>query len=178
MHDSVMAWVGKLPIAAFARDKDVLEVGALDVNGSVRQMVEAAGPRSYLATDMRPGPGVDKVIDAANLPESSADLVISTEMLEHAQNWIPALVGMRNALRDGGVLVLTTRGPGFGLHEHPGDYWRFTPAIIAQALVINLGMDLEWLQPDPDYPGLFAVARLWAGSDILEASWPAAMPME
>lgn len=140
--------------------KDVLEVGALNVNGSLRGAVCSQRPRSYVGVDIRPGPGVDLVDDAANLAADQADLVICTEMLEHARDWRPALRGMYRALRHCGYLLITTRGPGFSRHDHPGDYWRFTPPVMAHILVGALGMDLLDLRADPDHPGVFAFAQL------------------
>jgi hypothetical protein len=46
-------------------------------------------------------------------------------MLEHCFDWQGALFQMLHVLRPDGVLVLTTRSPGFPLHDHPADHWRF-----------------------------------------------------
>jgi SAM-dependent methyltransferase len=136
----------------------------------VRAHVEALGPAKYIATDMRPGPGVDEVCSAEQLPVywSNADLVISTEMLEHAADWRAAVEGMIDVLKPGGVLVLTTRSDGFPLHGYPEDHWRFS--VGAMGLILKAaGLDVERLEPDPDpqSPGVFAKARKPAGW-----SWP------
>jgi SAM-dependent methyltransferase len=150
--------------------KYVLEAGALNVNGSVRPHVEALGPAKYIATDMRPGPGVDEVCSAEQLPVywSNADLVISTEMLEHAADWQAAMRGMIYVLRPGGVLVLTTRSAGFPVHGYPEDHWRYSVEAMGQILKAA-GLDVERLEPDPDpaSPGVFAKARKPEGW-----SWP------
>src|SRR5215217_7296315 len=117
MHGSVLGFFayGALQAGEVA-GRDVLEVGSLDVNGTVRPMVEARGPRSYVGVDVVDGPGVDRMVDAADLVEvfgrDSFDVVVSTEMLEHAEDWCQAMLHMAGVLRPGGVLVLTTRGPG------------------------------------------------------------------
>jgi hypothetical protein len=106
----------------------MLEVGSLDVNGTVRSVLGHA-VTSYYGVDIRPGPGVDEVLDVARLSErfgaEAFDLVTSTEMLEHCFDWQGALFQMLNVLRPDGVLLLTTRSPGFPLHDHPADHWRF-----------------------------------------------------
>ena len=180
MHPSAMAFACSALTAADVRGKCVLEAGALNVNGSVRQHVEALGPAKYIATDMRPGPGVDEVCSAEQLPVywSNADLVISTEMLEHAADWQAAMSGMIEVLAPGGALVLTTRSQGFPLHGYPDDHWRYSVSAMGTILVAA-GLEVERLEPDPDpqSPGVFAVARKpagWSWPDGVQAAWDAA----
>lgn len=162
MHGSVLGFFayGALQTGEVA-GRDVLEVGSLDVNGSVRSMVEARGPRSYIGVDVVDGPGVDRVVDANDLPEvfgiDSFDVVIATEMLEHAEDWQLATMMMVEVLRPGGVLVWTTRSPGFGWH-HPPDRWRYTQEAMAEILRIY-GLDPVVIMADPEYPGVFVKAR-------------------
>src|SRR5688500_9184220 len=87
----------------------MLEVGSLDVTGTVRA---ALGPAvaSYFGVVIRPGKGVDEVLDVARLRErfgpEAFDLVTSTEMLEHCHDWQDALYQMLSVLRPGGLLLL------------------------------------------------------------------------
>jgi SAM-dependent methyltransferase len=147
--------------------KDVLDVGSLDVNGSVRPLVEARDPASYVGVDVVSGPGVDKVVDANDLVDTfgvdSFDVVISTECLEHVQDWQRAISQMVAVLRPGGVLVWTTRSPGFLFH-HPPDRWRYTPAGMVEILA-RLGLQalLVCDDPDPESPGVFVKARKLVG---------------
>jgi glycosyltransferase involved in cell wall biosynthesis len=60
-------------------------------------------------------------------------------------------------LRPGGVLVLTTRSPGFAWH-HPPDRWRFTQQAFEQLLAMY-HLDRVVLMDDPEYPGVFVKAR-------------------
>lgn len=170
MHPSAMAFACSALTEADVRGKIVIEAGALNVNGSVRDHVMSLGPASYTATDMRDGPGVDYVVHAGNLPEfATADVVISTEMLEHAADWQDAMRGMIGALAPGGILVLTTRSAGFPRHDHPEDHWRF-PVESMRQILGAAGLTVERCEPDPDpaSPGVFARARKPAGW-----SWPA-----
>lgn len=173
MHASVMDFARSALTEADVRGKIVIEAGAYDVNGSVRPHVEALGPHEYIGTDMRPGPGVDIVIDAANLPGpvGHADVVISTEMLEHAADWRSAVRGLVDATAEGGVLVLTTRSAGFPVHGYPDDYWRFSVEAMGEILRAA-GLEVERLEADPlpGHPGVFAKACKPAGW-----SWPAGM---
>lgn len=108
---------------------NILEVGSLDVKGSVR-FVFSDISSSYLGVDILDGPGVDMVINVADLTKhfekESFDLVVSTEMLEHCFDWRNAIYQILMVLKKDGILILTTRSPGFELHDYPSDYWRFT----------------------------------------------------
>lgn len=107
-------------------DASVLEIGSRNVNGSPRDV--CAGRFSkYLGVDLEMGPGVDLIMNGEelDLPERY-DVVISTEMLEHAHDWRRALLCAMNYVDIGGILVLTTRCPGFEYHPYPEDNWRFT----------------------------------------------------
>ena len=181
MHPSAMAFACPALTGADVRGKFVLEAGSLNVNGSVRPHVESLGPASYRGTDMRAGPGVDVVCDAADLPArfgpGSADVVVSTEMLEHAKDWQAAVRGMIGVLAEGGVLVLTTRSEGFPLHGYPEDHWRYSVSAMG-VILASAGLDVERLEPDPDpqSPGVFARARKpagWSWPDV-QAAWDAA----
>jgi len=106
----------------------ILEVGSLNVNGSPRVTLSPDDYSRYVGIDLTDGYGVDVVLNVDDLPASGLapfDVVISTEMLEHAHDWKRSLYVMMEALVEGGVLVLTTRSPGFEYHPYPEDNWRF-----------------------------------------------------
>lgn len=168
MHQSVTNFACSALTADDVCGRRVLEAGSMDVNGSVRPHVESLGPASYLGTDMRPGPGVDAVCDAGDLPAEFAQggrrtrfgVVISTEMLEHAADWQAAVRGMISVLAPGGVLVLTTRSAGFPVHGYPDDHWRFSVEAMG-VILAAAGLEVERLEADPQagHPGVFAKAR-------------------
>src|SRR6266496_1641489 len=179
MHPSAYAWASTALTAAEVKGKHVIEAGAYDVNGSVRPAVEALGPASYTGTDMQPGPGVDEVCPAEKLPavlgDGTAGVLISTEMLEHAEDWQAAMAGMIRALAPGGLLVLTTRSEGFPYHGYPEDHWRFSVAGMGE-IMAAAGMDVLDLRADPDpaSPGVFVKARKpddWAQPRGMRKAW-------
>jgi SAM-dependent methyltransferase len=152
MHDSVMAWVGEQVAEHDLAGRSTLEVGSLDVNGSVRSLFAGA----YVGVDMREGPGVDAVATSDALPfdDAAFSVVVSTEMLEHDPSPWLSLAEMGRVLAPGGHLLLTTRGNGFGEHNEPSDYWRFMPSSRTRLL------ELAGCQPlamalDPEVPGVF-----------------------
>lgn len=135
MHPSAMDFLHAAILEQDVSGKRILEVGSFDVNGSPRSVIDQFGPAEYIGVDMRMGPGVDVVCNAADLlgafePESF-DMVISTEMMEHAEDWRAAIYNIKALCKPGGIVIITARGPGFQYHPEEtaegfyGDYWRF-----------------------------------------------------
>lgn len=148
-----MDWIGVEVHKHGLTDKETLEVGSLNVNGSVRQFFTGI----YIGLDMREGPDVDVVGPASELPfiADRFDVVVSTEMLEHDPTFWLSLAEMGRVLKPGGHLLLTTRGNGFGEHNEPSDYWRFMPA--SRGLLLELAScNLVSQALDPQVPGVFA----------------------
>jgi SAM-dependent methyltransferase len=130
----------------------VLEAGSLNVNGSPRDVC-AGHYATYLGIDLVPGPGVDAVLDVTRVGErfpEHFDVALSTEMLEHVADWRAALRALLGALRVGGLLVLTTRSPGFEYHPYPEDNWRFTAAHMRRIFPPGDAVALLRLAHDPD----------------------------
>jgi len=140
--------------------KSVIEVGSQDYNGSLRSVVEALGPSNYMGVDIEMGPGVDQVCDATHLTSTfggeSFDVLISTEMLEHVREWRAVISNMKNLLKPGGVMVMTTRSKGYGFHGAPFDFWRYEQLDFR---AIFSEFDIEVLENDPRHAGVFIKAR-------------------
>lgn len=165
MHPSAYTFACSALTAADVEGRDVIEAGAVDVNGSVRPHVESLGPASYTGVDIAPGLRVDVVMDAADIPAKlpPAGVVISTEMLEHVRDWQAAMRGLIGALDDGGLLVITTRSDGFGYHPYPEDNWRYSVEAM-RGIITAAGLQIIRLEADiPSAPGVFCSARKPAG---------------
>ncbi len=107
---------------------DVLEVGAYNVNGTIRDAFEP-GSRSYIGVDFAAGPCVDRVMNAEQLDQhfapASFDTVLCCECLEHCvKPWI-VVEQMRRLLKPKGLMFISTPTFGFGLHRYPVDCYRF-----------------------------------------------------
>ncbi len=160
MHPSVISFVKENLKSEDVKGKKVIEVGSLDVNGSARPTVMALGPAEYWGIDCWLGPSVDVVCNADDLVktfgEESFDVVLSTEMLEHLEDWRIVVNQLKRTVRLGGLLVLTTRSPGFPYHPYPIDKWRYTKEDFGKIFE-----DFEILKLVDDHmaPGVFLKAR-------------------
>jgi len=138
--------------------KSILEVGARGVG--LKPLIVSWRPKEYIGVDIRAGPNVDSVVPAAHLVERFGpdrfDLVISTEMLEHIADWRTAIRNMKQVCRPGGLILITTRSPGYRLHGAPDDYWRFTPEDMR---TIFSDSEILAVESDPQDPGVFVLAR-------------------
>lgn len=84
--------------------------------------------KKYIGADIRPGAGVDVILDlhSINLPEESVGTVLVLETLEHVEFPRKAIEEVHRILKKGGILIISSV-MNFPIHEHPHDYWRFTP---------------------------------------------------
>jgi SAM-dependent methyltransferase len=82
----------------------------------------------YVGCDARPGPGVDLVADLhdLDLPTDAAGAILCCDTLEHVGFPDRAVEEMYRVLAPGGIIVITSV-MNFHIHDHPHDYWRFTP---------------------------------------------------
>lgn len=162
MHASVLAWFRQTVQPEDIRGRRVLEVGSGDVNGSVRPILTAHRPAEYLGVDMAPGRGVDRVLDCTRLVAEfgagSWDVVVSTEMLEHVSDWRASVRNLIHVVKPGGLLVITTRSPGFPYHPFPEDHWRYSVAAM-ERIVANARLEPLEIVADPEAPGVFVKAR-------------------
>lgn len=94
---------------------------------SLRSVFVGASP--YLGLDCQSGEGVDIVMpDADTIPleDASADVVISSSCLEHAEFFWMSFLEMTRILKQGGLLYINAPSNG-EFHRHPVDCWRFYP---------------------------------------------------
>lgn len=97
----------------------VLEVGSLNINGTVRDFFQ---PTSYVGVDVDKGPGVDVIAEGQNLdyPANHFDIAISAECFEHNPYWAATFSNMHRMSR---VLIFTCASDGrpeHGTHQaHP-----------------------------------------------------------
>ena len=110
----------------------VLEVGSLNINGTVRDFFTDC---KYVGVDVAPGPGVDVVCQGQNLdyPDKTFDTVISAECLEHNPYWADTFANMARMCNGMVFMSCATTGRA----EHGTE--RTTPN--CSPLTVGLGWD-------------------------------------
>ncbi|MBF0496370.1 MAG: class I SAM-dependent methyltransferase [Deltaproteobacteria bacterium] len=115
----------------------IYEFGSLQVQGQegFSDLRPLFPGREYLGADIRPGLGVDLILDLhdIDLPTASVGAVILMDTLEHVEYPRKAMDEINRVLKPDG-LVLISSVMAFPIHEYPSDYWRFTPAGFASLL--------------------------------------------
>jgi len=85
----------------------VLEIGSLNINGTVRIFFEK--PKLYVGCDLGPGPGVDTVSYGHELQYQAGffDVSISCECFEHDRYWKKTFQKMWELVRPAGLVVFS-----------------------------------------------------------------------
>lgn len=84
--------------------------------------------QEYIGCDLPGNDLAEKTIDSAGvlpLQDRSADVVLSTQVMEHIESPAHYLQEASRVLREDGLLVLSTHGV-WRYHPDPCDYWRWT----------------------------------------------------
>lgn len=127
MHDTALE-IGRLAIDIYAGDNArILELGSLDVNGSLRQF--APEHCSYTGVDLEPGKSVDLVVESGKpLPfgDGEFDLILASSVFEHDSAFWTTFLDLARLLREDGYLYINAPSNG-AVHRYPEDHWRFYP---------------------------------------------------
>jgi|GEM_PF-1302752 hypothetical protein len=128
MHDTAFR-IGGLVMDTYlpAFPAKILEIGALDVNGSLRDH----SPRNaeYTGLDFEAGKGVDTVITGLEdwgVPDAQFDLVMASSVFEHDSAFWNTFLAMCSKAKAGGYVYISAPSNGT-VHRYPHDYWRFYP---------------------------------------------------
>lgn len=114
-----------LPIA-----EPIYEFGAFQVPGQehIADLRSFFHRKKYVGADMREGTGVDVILNLhdIDLPSASVGCALILDTFEHVEYVRKAAQEAYRILKPGGVLVISSV-MNFPIHDHPYDYWRFTP---------------------------------------------------
>jgi SAM-dependent methyltransferase len=140
----------------------VLELGGLNINGSVRPYFPGA---RYVSVDIVDGPGVDVVADATTYrPDERFDAVVCCEVLEHAEDADGFVATAWGALKPGGLFIITCACPPRAPHSavdggplRPGEFYRNVPEDMLASWLVGW-KDAE-IECHEDRGDIYAVAR-------------------
>ena len=90
----------------FFSNKKVLEVGSLNINGTIRNLFNDC---DYIGIDLGEGEGVDVVSPGQDYdaPDETFDVVCSTECFEHNPYWVETFTNMIRMVKSGGLVFFT-----------------------------------------------------------------------
>lgn len=162
MHDDIISWFKRCAKTDEFNGKRILEVGSLNINGSLRPIIENMKPKEYIGIDAVAGLGVDLVLPAEKITEhfglESFDVVVSTETLEHVLDWRTVIVNMKELLKPLGFIYITVPPFTYPYHPHPRDCWRYTTNDMAKIFDdfsiwnLNYGLFLKARKPKTYVP--------------------------
>ena len=141
----------------------VLEIGSLDINGSVRSQFTGC---DYTGVDVAQGNGVDLVCEGQmlDLPTGSFDTVISCEAMEHNPYWVETTANMFRLCRKGGIVIMSCAT--HGRREHGTT--RTNP--YDSPLTLQLGWDYYKNLSEHDFLKAFPL-DLWFSSFKFFRNW-------
>lgn len=105
----------------------VVDIGAQDINGSLKTIVPAGF--EYVGVDFVAGRGVDIVLDDPyQLPfeSGSVDVVLCSSCFEHSEMFWLSFLEILRILKPHGLFYLNVPSNG-SFHRYPVDCWRFYP---------------------------------------------------
>lgn len=155
--------------AALALLDPVVEFGSMQVEpGQPHDLRRLFAGHEYIGTDMREGPGVDRVEDLRRLSFADGEVgtALCTDTLEHCEDPVTACRELHRVVADGGLCIISSVML-FGIHGYPSDYFRFTPEGFRSLLA---PFDDVWVAGvgDPNIP--FQVVGIGAKGRELDVS--------
>lgn len=159
-------------VALLAPPDPVVEFGALQVEtGQDADLRPLFAGRPFVGTDLRAGPGVDRVEDlrALSFGDGSVGTAVCLETLEHCEDPFAAGRELARVTAPEGLCLVSTPFL-LGIHGYPQDFWRFTPEGMK---VVLGGFAHVWTGAfgDPEAPlAVVAIAR--HGAPLGDVSLP------
>ena len=156
-HQQQFDYIQKLKsrFPTYFSNKKVLEVGSLNINGSIRSLFTDC---DYLGIDVGPGKDVDLVCEGQNLdhPNESYDTVCSCECFEHNPYWVETFNNMYRMTKLGGLVFMSCATTGRQEHgttrtspqDSPlttGKGWDYYKNLTAEDFILNFNLGKMFL---------------------------------
>jgi len=145
----------KLDYPNYFKNKKVLEVGSLDINGSVRTFFEDC---DYTGIDVGDGNGVDIVCEGQNFPGEPDyyDVVISCECFEHNPYWVETFENMYRMCKPAGLIVMTCATTGRKEHGTSRTKPNKSPLTVAKGWDYYKNLTEEDFRNNMNFDGTFS----------------------
>ncbi|HNX02209.1 MAG TPA: methyltransferase domain-containing protein [Candidatus Cloacimonas sp.] len=162
MTNQIKEWAKSVNERFLPDLEKIVEIGGLDINGSVRDIFDNG--KNYFSTDMQAGNGVDLVINSHKIytqkNRASVDMVICLEMLEHDDRPWETLRNINGILKNGGYFLVSAPTLGFPYHAYPKDYWRFTKDSFEDVILKGFEIiEIIEVKDNAGYPTLCALGK-------------------
>jgi SAM-dependent methyltransferase len=159
-------WSVRQPLAEWLRDEGTRATGkrVLDVGcGDKPYYPFFGGAASYVGLDVQQNPNADLhgAVEAIPAEDNSFDIVICTQVLEHADDPAQAVRELHRVTAPGGRVLASTHGTQV-YHPNPDDYWRWTHTGLERLFTTN--GDWERVDVEPNAGTTSALAMLIARS--------------
>ncbi len=146
---------------SFDLPSPIIEIGSFQVEGQDRisNLRSFFSGKEYVGVDIRAGRGVDRVADVEDLPfaDGFAGTVIAMSTFEHVRKFWRGFEEIRRVLRPDGALLVST--PFYHeIHNHPCDYWRFTPEALEVMLEEYPSRIVGWHGPEERPENVWSLA--------------------
>jgi len=131
----------------------VLEIGSLNINGTVRQFFNVD---EYVGVDVGKGAGVDVVISGHEYDDDQFfDCAISCECFEHNPYWRETLENMVRLTKTGGLVVFTCATTGRPEHGTERTTPQDSPLTIAKGWSYYRNLTQDDFEKAFDFDGIF-----------------------
>jgi len=163
MHPEAHAFVQSV-VERTHHPRKALELGAYNVNGHCRGLFPSV--TEWYGIDLRPGPNVDETANAETWkPQKRYDLVLCTEVLEHARHPEAIVETAHKALRKKGFFIMTCATTGRAPHSNDGahsgfkDYYRNITLTEMDDWLRHSGFRILRLEQNRQACDLYALAK-------------------
>jgi SAM-dependent methyltransferase len=137
------AWLREAMVADIASElasRDPSGLSAVEISGAPETSWQGLGWGSFTALDY---PEFDLCHPRTSLP-GPFDVVLCDQVLEHVVDPLAAVDTLRRLCKPTGCVLVSTPFL-IRLHDHPGDYWRFTPDGL-RLLLQARGLEPLWVR--------------------------------
>lgn len=120
----------QIVVDTFPITEPIYEFGSLRVEGQeeLADIRPLFPNKHFVGCDMRKGSGVDKILNLHHIdvPSNTVGTVFCLDTLEHVEYPHKALEEIYRITKPNGMAVISSV-MNYPIHNHPFDYWRFTP---------------------------------------------------